>query len=474
VFPRARWLCLFLAVFAGCGGDDGGPPASSDDPRRNILLVDDGIDPSAPALAGRVVGLYTITCAPPPAPADAAADGDAGLDGDGGTDGDAGATRTDAAREWTLEEVKTAWLGGLRRKDESCHLRAGIDPKPDPLARVARHREAWNRAIRGDRYPGEVMAKEHVDEMVQALTQDLATARTHGTATAGVIAHENAQVRLVLVETQLADPTRALEEYTCVRQSDLERSVSLLADPEIRQAYVDSPTSTLTDELRALRVQHRVGVVNESFGRRARESLEMLQEMKGCPSVDMAAYFAALGPLNAAWSERHADPEVLVVKAAGNESLRLESPTDAIECAPAPSPRLSVGSYDLDGVISEFSNTGACVDVFAPGNDIIVPLPGDWYIPWSGTSFAAPLIARLVSRDGRAPFTPIGARQSILDMRDSSARVHITLFPASIRFDPEQRSTRFRLTSRARRALPSPVFLPELRRHLRLLRPRPL
>ena len=79
---------------------------------------------------------------------------------------------------------------------------------------------------------------------------------------------------------------------------------------------------------------------------------------------------------------------VLVVAAAGNEGS--EAPA-----YPAAYPGVvAVASTDAEaGGISPFSNTGPWVDIAAPGQDVLSTASGGGYGQFSGTSFAAPLVA---------------------------------------------------------------------------------
>ena len=79
---------------------------------------------------------------------------------------------------------------------------------------------------------------------------------------------------------------------------------------------------------------------------------------------------------------------VFVVAAAGNRS------TDACSSAPANAvPVMTVAATDPTDTRPAFSNYGACVDVFAPGTSINGAAYTGGYALWSGTSFAAPIVA---------------------------------------------------------------------------------
>jgi subtilisin family serine protease len=80
---------------------------------------------------------------------------------------------------------------------------------------------------------------------------------------------------------------------------------------------------------------------------------------------------------------------VLVVASAGNDGQDL----GAVPSYPASYPEddvLTVGSVGQSGGMSGFSNRGAPVDVYAPGEDVLSTAPGDTYDARVGTSVAAP------------------------------------------------------------------------------------
>src|SRR5947207_3409562 len=122
-------LGLLIVVAAGCGGGGGaGPVESSVDPRHNVLVIDDGFDPTTSEFAGRVAAYYSISCEPAAAlePVDDAGvptpvPVDGGADDGGADDGGAGSP--------TLEERRRSLVMALQVRDTRCHLVPGVDPK---------------------------------------------------------------------------------------------------------------------------------------------------------------------------------------------------------------------------------------------------------------------------------------------------------------------------------------------------------
>jgi subtilisin family serine protease len=79
---------------------------------------------------------------------------------------------------------------------------------------------------------------------------------------------------------------------------------------------------------------------------------------------------------------------VLVVAATGNDG------TDKPHYPAQQAQVLSVSALDpSDTALAGFSVWGGWVDVAAPGEDVMGPLPGDRYAVWAGTSVAAPFAA---------------------------------------------------------------------------------
>lgn len=415
---------LLGATFAGCGDD--GPPfvPASGNRGQNLMVIDEGFDLTAAEFSGKVVAAYTFACTADPNGDDAG--GPLGIDG---------------LSAGAIADQKQQLLAELALRDETCHLRSGISSKSDPFASVARFKDRWNAAMRNNQPLGSAFTAAEWQVLMPALQQALSNFPYHGTATAGTAAHDNDSVRLVLVERPLGDASEVTATYTCVAQADLDRFAALYGDPDVVLAYANQPQSSLDADLSAAMNTHAVGLVNESYGSSTRLFLEQLQTMAGCGPTDFTGYFNALGNLELA--QRRAAAQAsgvalpLTVQAAGNDGAQIDSITDALDCDRGDPLNLSVGSLALDGTVSTFSNHGACVDLYAPGESVITPVAGGWYFAVDGTSFSAPLAARALSLAATAPFDPAQARQQLLAQNAATGeQLPPAAFPGDFFYQP--------------------------------------
>jgi hypothetical protein len=392
-------LACALAACGG-GGVPADPPGASPLAHRNVMIIDEGIDLSSPDLQGKIAATFTDVC-------------DGGASDDGGT-GTGGTSDGGADGGQSFDELKSAYIARLGVPDQSCELVPGISAKDDPLPSIEHFRARWNGMVRGQKFENQVFSASEWMTITGVMNPALASFPFHGTSTASTAAHDNPHVRLVLVERRLGDPTKTLDNIVCSQQADIDQAVALLSDPDVRDAYIHAPISHYTEEFRNVVSQFDVGLVNLSYGPLSRAGLELAQQMKGCPPVDYRAYFAILHDLRVATLAANPPKPYLVVQAAGNESQTLASPADSTDCTPEDDRRLTVGSMNLVGTPSTFSNIGACVAVYAPGEAIIAPYAGGWLLVDQGTSFAAPLITRLLSLTAAEPFDPVSVRAALL------------------------------------------------------------
>ncbi|KNC84701.1 hypothetical protein SARC_03076 [Sphaeroforma arctica JP610] len=80
-----------------------------------------------------------------------------------------------------------------------------------------------------------------------------------------------------------------------------------------------------------------------------------------------------------------------IIVAAGNDNL------NACNFSPASAERvITVGASNGNDRRAEFSNFGSCVDIFAPGQNVLSTAPDQGLNRGSGTSYAAPMVAGMV------------------------------------------------------------------------------
>lgn len=109
---------------------------------------------------------------------------------------------------------------------------------------------------------------------------------------------------------------------------------------------------------------------------------------------------------------------VTVVVSAGNDGANAcdFSPSRAADA-------VTVGSHTPNGDLSGFSNKGACVDLFAPGEPIEAPSIGDISLTVSGTSFSAPLVSGLAAMAlAHQSFLTVAQVQGLLTSRAYSSQ----------------------------------------------------
>ena len=289
----------------------------------------------------------------------------------------------------------------------------------------------------------------------------------HGTATSSTVAHENGNVRLVLVERQLSSEGSLQTNFPCIAQADIDQVVELLNDPQIYAASVNQPAQ-IDGELADAEATHHVQIVNESFGAESRETLEMLQSQYCTSPVTLSAYFTLIDKMTIDHNATIGGPSVLTVVAAGNDGVKIDTGTDSLSCDLGDPKALLVGAYNPETQVQNmFSNYGACVDVYAPGQAIVVDYAGGWLTWASGTSFSAPLTARLASMTAATPFDAVAERTAIVAKADPTSQfLPVGLFPSDFFYIPGTQYPEFVVPAVAAKTAPThrPPTMYELHR----------
>ena len=290
----------------------------------------------------------------------------------------------------------------------------------------------------------------------------------HGTATSTTVAHENPNVRLVLVERELGSEESLMTNFPCIAQSDIDQLVDLLDDPEVYAAFVNQPAQ-IDGQIAAAQTTYDVGLVNESFGAASRQTLETLQAANCSTPVDLSAYFTLIDKATNDHNATIAGPAVLTVQAAGNDGVEIDSGADSLSCDLGDPKSLLVGAYN-PGTLAQnsFSDFGACVNLFAPGQAIVVEYAGGWLVWADGTSFSSPLTARYASMDTSVPtpFDPATARTTVLSAIDPTTQfLPVSVFPADLFYTPFQVMTDFVVPLAALPAAPAHHALTQYELH---------
>jgi hypothetical protein len=396
--------------------------------RHVVMVVDDGFDPSVAELNGKVVASHTIVC-------DQSSD-----NADGGAE--AGADPLAEGANPDFATAKRDLIAALQVPDRSCQLRAGMQPYDQHLlASVDGYRDRWNAALRSDTDLTQAFTTTEYAAITSVLQSAPQDARVHGTSVAGLLAYKNPDLRLVLVQYPLLSTSAVQAQVQCTSQATIDQAMALLADPEVRAAYVGRPRADLDRGLDQVISQNNVGSLNLSIGVLSTKAVEDAMVAQGCARVDLGPWQARLSELDRAQESAQSAPSALSVQSAGNEGVTIDSPADSADCRLGDPARLLVGAYGLDGVLAGFSNRGLCVDVVAPGKAIIAPLPGNWLLPQDGTSFSAPLVARLASMEAPLPFEPSQTRTWLISLRGSASSIPVARFPADVVYAPTKAAT---------------------------------
>jgi hypothetical protein len=449
-----------VVLFAGCGGG-GGLRLVPDSKlqQQNVMVIDTGMDLSVPDLDGKVSGAYTETCQYEPSDA-----GDL-FAVDGGPV-DSGPT---------FDSLKQQLIAAYAQTDDSCHLNKGISAKADPLHDIASYRDRWNAMIRANQQETDMGPFSYDDwaKISGPIQDEVYAFNYHGTATSTTVAHGNDGVRLILVERELQTESEAQSGFDCFVQEEIDQEAALLSDPDVFDAAIHQQ-STLDMDYAEAKTAHHVGLINESFGYPAAAALENLQRTANCPEqVDLSKYFQAITAVDVARAQL-AGPTVLTVRSAGNDAVNINSSADAVDCNPGDPAGLLVGSYDpATGVRNAFSNAGDCVNLYAPGQGIVVMYAGGWLMPVDGTSFSSPLTARFASMNAPAPFDVGTTRQAVMGSLDQNLNLPANLFPADFYYAPGEVYTEALIAAPVRRPPPSRMTAIDFHRvmaPLRLLR----
>jgi hypothetical protein len=454
------WLSLGLVfAFAACGSPDPAPgagqpprPSSSgshgsyevikatcpqkpiDPSRPRVMVVDHGFDVRHPIFKDKIAGCYTVRCPEPP---------------------------DFKTMPGETEDAAAARMAAMfATPAPSCTVEDGVSVDVDsylehfdPDARAT-----WNEAL-FDKHRIDSYTENDAKFMLELTTDG----ENHGTATAGAIAFRN-DVDIVLVDIALGSLDDVAKNVPCLDQKDIDLETRLLSRDEVASAYVHAPLGGFETALLDLRSRHGVGVENHSFGPPATKTWEFLLASKGCALVDLEAHEQLVGELDAQrdtllrTSGAFDATQTLVFESAGNDALQIDEAGQISSCTPGRVDRELVGAYEVyrgQARLSFFTNYGACDDLYALGESVILPTASQFYGVWSGTSFSSPLAARFASSLALAFPSTAALRDRVRTERDANRFLDVSTMPTELSLESTTPidMTMKRLTARAPMAL---------------------
>ncbi len=400
----------------------------------NVLVMDTGFDVTHEVFKDRILESYTLKCKKGTDPAEE--DDDKPLP--------------------AISEVKGAYIESLQKQDQSCSFEKGLVLNKSPrFTEMTSLRDEWNKNIKSKSITKALFP--NLEGILEILDGEKGKYQYHGTATAGLIAYLNPKVRFVLVQTPLLNPEDADKQIgaqKCPKQDAIDFGVKLHLEPDVEQAYLAHPPSVEETQLQEILVTNKINVINISAGRLLRQQLEEgLKKQDANCVVNFSENYRVLGELDKKRNKKmrddgffkNADP--LIVQAAGNEGMKIETRADTWECSTPENNQLIIGSLDANGGVSEFSNRGKCVDIFTLGDGVIVAAPDHWLNIASGTSFSTPLIARYLSLNHGPKATAPEMTDFISQKRNVERHLASSEQPQELAYAERERSvTKYALT----------------------------
>ena len=419
ISQRGCGVCIYATLFVTAGCIDTQTkkqtsPSTAAPANHTVLVMDKGFDLTHPVFKDKVVDSFTIRC-----------------------------TESNEPRKVGLSvaQMKVNMLKELASPSEACQIVPGVTLKKSPsFDGIATLRDRWNKAVMGKESLTEI---SNDPDSLNSILEGEKGYLYHGTATAGLIAYQNPGVRLVIVEQESvqASADEAVDEIECISQTEIDNSIAVLHDAEVIKAYTQLPPSSAETALVDIARRYSVTLLSYSVGPQPTAVLEKMIKDKCGSSPSYGEYFAVLDALDqqaSAWKDSQGFNQglegVLEIHAAGNESTRIDSIRDFSGCPATDDATVLIGSYDVDGKISSFSNFGNCVAAYALGQSVVVAAPNGFLAIESGTSFSTPLTTRLITQKFRpvADFRQMKSQLSAI--RDQSGYLSLNDLPEELAF----------------------------------------
>jgi subtilisin family serine protease len=415
------------------GADDNRPveaPVGGDATKDHVILVlDDGFDLSHPVFASKVAGSYTIDCP------------------------ETNAQDPEELFTLSFEQQKAAVIASLRNEDANCKLAAGINFRVNPkLQSIMPYRDRWNEQVKTKKIDPELA------KIILPILQDReGNYDFHGTATAGTIAYQNPEVKLVLVQRDLGGPEGSRGDTgpaLCPSALRFERMVSIFEDAEVRKVFIERDPTASEKALHEVVVKHGITLMNYSAGIISREAYLKKLAADKCPVLDIRKYWQTYGALI---NERErfvhktlgSSTKYLTVQSAGNDGTRIDGFQDTFNCSDHQRDLMMVGATNFQGQTSAFSNFGNCVDVQTMGEAVVVAFPQGFLSVVDGTSFSAPVATRYIAKNFNGNTPPGDIIASLASRADANKTLPKEFWPAEIAYkDGSSQVSNYALSSR--------------------------
>ena len=417
---------LVILLTASCGlfggeGSGDNPDSSSVEAQIsqvvNIMIVDDGFNLNQEVFNDKILDQFTVDCSESE---DMQDEGDS----------------TEDLQELTLDEkfekLKDEYIKGFNQENP-CKLEQSITyPENPQLFELVQYRDEWNRMLGNKASFNEIFSNENLTKIALVIDD----VPHHGTTTASLIAYNNPNVKMVFLEVKLGDGSGPEE---CIIQEEVDLTVRVLRDPEIRDLYLNQEQNPVSKRLDEIVELHNIKLVNYSAASNPRSIIEEQNRQLGCEDVSLLEYFNEISSLDKALEEKRKNEassaiEPLFIQSAGNEGAQIDAYSDFLACSNESETSLLVGSNEFSGVRSDFSNFGQCVDVYAVGGSIVSSSLYGFLNIKSGTSYSAPIVSRYVSQHLAHLGTAKEMKVALKQLLDSDKNLPES-FPVELAYD---------------------------------------
>jgi hypothetical protein len=374
-------ITFLLSIITSCGVFKGEEKKASKQPKHHIVaVVDEGFDIENSVFQRENISAYKALCI-----------------------NTAKNPLLNLAPETRFENLKKDYINFMENQS-NCVTKPKINDNISAgFANIEGQFNLWNAAIT----EGKVNAYPHTQAVQSILNGENGKFSYHGTATAGLIARDNPDTKILLIEPELLQlmlPNDIYLNKGCRTQAEFDLKARLFEDKEVRKIFINPKREDADSAILKLMKKNKVTMINESYGPTSAAEVHDYHKKLGCEKVNLKHWIIAESKL--AEDRQHAIEKYykfkpLHIRAAGNAGKKLNEIGDTLDPCYDGDNYLIVGATDRNDKIASFSNTGRCVEVYTLGANIIVDAPRDFLNISNGTSFSAPLITRWLTLNSK-------------------------------------------------------------------------